>query len=76
MNLRKNLQDNLIKLLKFNNLSQKDFAEICNVRESAVSKWINGTQIPNVDLYDKICSYFKISLDQLFGRQPLDLQEG
>lgn len=72
MGSRENIQENLIKILKHRGLSQKDLADACGVRAAAVSKWINGTQIPNVDLYDVICDYLGVSLDQLFGRKPLD----
>ena len=73
MDLRKNIQNNLILLLKHRNFSQKDLADACGIKAGAVSKWINGSQIPNVDLYDTICNFLGVSLDQLFGRAPIDL---
>lgn len=72
MGSRENIQENLIKLLNHKGLSQKDLATACGVKAAAVSKWINGTQIPNVELYDKICDFLEVSLDQLFGREPLN----
>jgi len=72
MGSRENNQENLINLLKHKGLTQKDLADACGVKAAAVSKWIKGTQIPNVELYDKICDFFEISLDQLFGREPLN----
>lgn len=72
MGSRENIQENLIKLLKLRNKSQKDLADACGVKAAAVSKWINGTQIPNVELYDTICIFFNVTLDQLFGRTPIE----
>ena len=72
MGSRENIKDNLIKLLNLKGVSQKDLAEACGVKAAAVSKWINGTQIPNVELYDKICDFFNVTLDQLFGREPIE----
>lgn len=42
------------------------------VQDAAVSKWLSGIQIPKVELYDAICEYFNVTLDQLFGRTPLN----
>ena len=72
MGSRENIRDVLKKLIEQKGVSQGEFAEAIGVQDSAVSKWLNGIQIPKVELYDAICEYFNVTLDQLFGRTPLN----
>ncbi len=72
MGSRENIKEVLKVLIKHKGITQKEFANAIGVQEAAISKWLSGMQIPQVELYDTICDYFKISLDQLFGRKPLD----
>ncbi len=73
MGSRENIKEVLKVLIKHKGITQKEFAGAIGVQEAAISKWLSGIQIPQVELYDTICEYFDISLDQLFGRKPLDL---
>lgn len=72
MGSRENIKEVLKVLIKHKGITQKEFANAIGVQEAAISKWLSGMQIPQVELYDTICDYFGISLDQLFGRKPLD----
>ena len=47
----------LIKeLRKNNNLTQKDLADKYGVTYQAVSKWENGTNLPDISLIKEICN--------------------
>ncbi len=72
MGSRENIKEVLKVLIKHKGITQKEFANAIGVQEAAISKWLRGMQIPQVELYDTICDYFGISLDQLFGRKALD----
>ena len=72
MGSRENIRDVLKKLIEQKGVSQGEFAEAIGVKDAAVSKWLSGIQIPKVELYDAICEYFEVTLDQLFGRTPLN----
>ena len=72
MGSRENIRDVLKKLIEQKGVSQGEFAEAIGVQDAAVSKWLSGIQIPKVELYDAICEYFDVTLDQLFGRTPLN----
>ena len=72
MGSRENIRDVLKKLIEQKGISQSEFAEAIGVQDAAVSKWLSGIQIPKVELYDAICEYFDVTLDQLFGRTPLN----
>ena len=41
--------DNIKFYRKKNQLTQDDIAEACNVTRQAVSKWENGSVLPNLD---------------------------
>lgn len=62
-----------------NNYYQKDeqsdsrrFAEELGVSRQAVSKWENGTSIPDVQLLLRIADFYNLTLDQLV-RDDFDL---
>lgn len=48
-----------------NNLTQEGFAEELGVSRQAVSKWENGTSIPDVQLLLRIADFYNLTLDQL-----------
>lgn len=48
-------------------LSQAQFAKICNVRQSCVSKWERGNTYPSLEMIIFICTTFKVSSDYLLG---------
>lgn len=55
---------NLIKeLRKNNNLTQKDLAEKCGVTYQAVSKWENGTNLPDISLIKEICKDYNLDVN-------------
>ena len=59
---------NLIKKIrKDNNLTQKEFADKCNVTYQAVSKWENGKNMPDSLLIKKICDDFNLKIEDLFN---------
>lgn len=47
------------------NLTQKEFAEIINVSDKAVSKWENGQAIPRMDTLEKIAETFETTVEEL-----------
>ena len=55
------------ELRKEKRLSQEEFAKICNVKQSCVSKWERGTTFPSLETIVFICHTFKVSSDYLLG---------
>lgn len=47
------------------NLTQKEFAEILNVSDKAVSKWENGQSIPRMETLEKIAEVFDTTVEEL-----------
>ena len=54
----------LTKLRESNNLSQSQLAEQLNVSRQAVSKWENGTALPDIVRLVEIAQLLNVSLDE------------
>lgn len=52
-------------LLKKNNWTQKQFAEMINYSEEAVYKWANYKAMPGVFILMEIAEIFDVSIDYL-----------
>ena len=50
-----------------NNLSQAQLAELCNVKQSCVSKWERGTTSPDAETIYVLCTALHTSADYLLG---------
>lgn len=66
------LHEKITIIRKMNNLTQEGFAEELGVSRQAVSKWENGTSIPDVQLLLRIADFYNFTLDQLV-RDDFDL---
>ena len=54
-------------------LTQEKLSEIVGVTNKAVSKWENGSCLPNVFLYEPLCECLGITMNELFaGKHILD----
>ncbi len=66
------LNEKITIIRKMNNLTQESFAEELGVSRQAVSKWENGTSIPDIQLLIRISDLYNLTLDQLI-RDDFDL---
>lgn len=66
------LNEKITIIRKMNNLTQESFAEELGVSRQAVSKWENGTSVPDIQLLLRIADYYNLTLDQLV-RDDFDL---
>lgn len=65
----------LTKLRESNNLSQSQLAEQLNVFRQAVSKWENGTALPDIVRLVEIAQLLNVSLDKLvLAKEPITSQ--
>lgn len=58
----------LKELRKKSNLTQEQLAAKFYLNKSSISRYENGTQVPEHDLLEKIADYFNVSIDYLLGR--------
>ncbi len=61
------LQDKIIKLRKAHGWSQEDFAEKLNVSRQAISRWENGTALPDAQNVLQISKLFGVTTDYLLN---------
>jgi transcriptional regulator with XRE-family HTH domain len=61
------LSDKLIALRKENGWSQEDFAEKVDVSRQAISRWENGTALPDAQNLLRISKLFNVSADYLLN---------
>ena len=61
------LSDKIIKHRKMNGWSQEDFAEKLNVSRQAVSRWENGTALPDAQNILQISKLFQVTTDYLLN---------
>lgn len=59
------LADKIMNLRRQNNWSQEDLAEKLGISRQSVSKWENGTSIPDLDKIVKLSTIFGVSTDYL-----------
>lgn len=56
-------------------ISQQVLAEALGVAFQTVSKWENGTTMPDITMLPELAAYFGVSVDQVLGLQPLSGEE-
>lgn len=66
------LSEKLYKLRKNSGLSQEQLAEQLNVSRQAISKWAQGTAIPESEKLITISNYFGVTLDYLLKEDTVD----
>ena len=67
MSYRENISNKIKERLKELNMYQRDFAVAVGVKQAAVSKWVLGTQVPDINILPLVCEVLDISLNELFG---------
>ena len=63
-----NFKDILKKELAEQNILGKELADICDVTEGSVSKWLKGESVPRQNKLEIIADYLHVSTDYLLGR--------
>lgn len=70
-----NLNERIREIRVENRLTAKQFGNIFNVSESAVSLYESGKRTPNKDLILKMAYYFNVSTDYLLGKSDFTCLE-
>lgn len=64
----KSIGENIAVLRKNKGMTQEALASAIGVSSQAVSKWENGTNLPDVALLPILADIFEVNIDQMFGR--------
>lgn len=70
--MNQTIGEKIAALRKAKNISQTQLAEYLFLVPQTISKWEVGNGTPDVALLPKIADFFGVSMDELFGRSPLD----
>ncbi len=62
-----NFGENLRRLRKAKDIKQEALAEAMNVSRQTVSKWENGTAMPDFKKLNALAEYFGVTMDELLG---------
>ena len=65
-----NFSENLKKLRKSYEISQKAFARELNVSQSTVASWETGAREPSIDTLLSLAAFFNVSVDYLLNGKP------
>ena len=65
----KSIGENIAALRKKHNMTQEALAAEIGVSAQAVSKWENGTNLPDIQLLPILADIFGVSIDTLYGRE-------
>ncbi|EIQ0607836.1 helix-turn-helix transcriptional regulator [Staphylococcus pseudintermedius] len=58
--VRKNLSDNLKRLMKEHNVDQKELAEAIGVSQPTISNWLKQTKYPRIKKIQQLADYFNV----------------
>ena len=72
MNLK--MGEKIRTLRKARNISQEVLAQYLGVSFQAVSKWENGSAMPDVTMISAIASFFEVSTDELFDFNRIETE--
>ncbi|HMA60114.1 MAG TPA: helix-turn-helix transcriptional regulator [Halanaerobiales bacterium] len=70
------IHNNIKKLRKRNNITQKELAEKLRITTSSVGMYERGARKPSIEVLIKTANYFDISIDcLLFSKNLIDFKE-
>lgn len=65
----------IAELRRAKGITQSELANYLGVSFQAVSKWENGTTMPDITLLPMLSEYFQVSVDEILGLKPLSNRE-
>ena len=65
----------LAELRKEKGITQSELADYLGMSFQAISKWENGTTMPDITYLPKLAEYFNVSVDEILGLKPLNNRE-
>lgn len=69
--IRQIIIDNIKAICRAKGIKNVDIAAFMGVSAGSVSNWFKGTNFLDVDNLYKLCQWLGVSLDQIFGIDPI-----
>lgn len=73
--IKKTFGQNLMALRKKTKMKRAEIAEKLNLSVATISAYENGVREPNFEKMIEIANLFHVSLDELFGRDPINSEK-
>lgn len=73
--IRDRLSKNIKDVIDLSGVSRKIIAEKLGVSQVSISNWINGKNSPDLETLITFCEMFGVSLDEIYGDQPITLHQ-
>lgn len=70
--IRKIIGENIKKVCVLKGIRQIDIAEHMGVTQGAVSNWIKGVNSIDIENLAELCAFLGITLNQIYGVEPID----
>lgn len=64
------ISENIKKIRKDNNLTQKQFAELINKKERTIQKYESGDIVPPINVINELSEKFDIPVSEIIGDDP------
>lgn len=64
-NIEKIISQNLIELRKSKNLKQSELSSEIGYSDKTISRWENGTSMPDISTLVKICEFYSVSIEDI-----------
>lgn len=64
----------LKEIRKQRNFNQKEIAEYLNCSQAVYSRYESGDREPTIDVLIRLADFYGVTLDELVGRVPMDIQ--
>ena len=70
--IKNNISQNILKHRKRLNLSQKELAKELGIKNlTTISSWERGANLPNIETILKLCEFFKIDINEMYGTKEI-----
>lgn len=73
--IRENVSRNLGYFLNKRGISQKELAVKMGVSQAAVTNWVKGKNLPDIEAVAEICEILEVSVTALFGLEDDENKE-
>ena len=73
--VRQTVSKNIRQVCSLKRIRQVEIAEHLGVSQSTVSNWFKGTNSIDIENLAELCSFLGVSLDQVFGVEPINAKD-
>lgn len=70
--IRKTIEKNIRAVCSLKGIRQVDIAEKLGVSQGTVSNWFKGVNSIDIENLALLCEYIGVSLDQIYGVEPIN----